>query len=71
MFELWSYLTANQNRLINYSRQYREAHRISTAWVELTVDQLLEWQMKDKQHMRWARRGTQVLLQARCALLNG
>jgi hypothetical protein len=28
--ELWSYLTANQTRLINYGREYREGHRIST-----------------------------------------
>ena len=25
--ELWSYLTANQTRLINYGREYHEGHR--------------------------------------------
>jgi hypothetical protein len=35
------------------------------------VDQLVDWRMKKKQHMRWTRRGTQMLLPARCALLNG
>jgi hypothetical protein len=43
--ELWSYLTANQTRLINYGREYREGHRISTAPVESTVDQLVDWRM--------------------------
>jgi hypothetical protein len=69
--ELWSYLTANQTRLINYGRQYREGHRISTARVESTVDQLVDWRMEKKQHMRWTRRGAQMLLHARCALING
>jgi hypothetical protein len=69
--ELWSYLTANQTRLINYGKEYREGHRISTARVESTVDQLVDWRMEKKQHMRWTRRGAQMLLHARCALLNG
>jgi hypothetical protein len=69
--ELWSYLAANQTRLINYGREYREGHRISTARVESTVDQLVDWRMEKKQHMRWTKRGAQMLLYARCALLNG
>ena len=69
--ELWSYLTANQTRLINYGRESREGHPISTARVESTVDQLVDWRMEKKQHMRWTRRGAQMLLHARCALLNG
>src|SRR5260370_25204182 len=36
--ELWSYLTSNQTRLINYGREYREGHRISTARGESTVN---------------------------------
>jgi hypothetical protein len=31
---------------------------------------LLDWRMEKKQHMRWTRRGAQMLLHARCALLN-
>jgi hypothetical protein len=49
---LWSYLIANQTRLINYDREYHEGHRISTARVESTVDQLVDWRMEKKQHMR-------------------
>ena len=69
--ELWSYLIANQTRLINYGREYREGRRISTARVESTVDQLVDWRMEKKQHMRWTQRGAQMLLHARCALING
>jgi predicted GNAT family N-acyltransferase len=31
---------------------------------------LVDWRMEKKQHMRWTRRGAQMLLHARCALLN-
>jgi hypothetical protein len=70
LVELWSYLTANETRLINYGRQYREGHRISTGRVESTADQLVDWRMEKKQHMRRTRRGAQMLLHARCALVN-
>jgi hypothetical protein len=69
--ELWSYLIANQTRLINFGREHREGHRISTALVESTVDQLVDWRMEKKQHMRWTKSGAQMLLHARCALING
>jgi hypothetical protein len=61
----------NQTRLIDYGREYCEGHRISTARVESTVDQMVDWRMEKKQHMRWTRRGAQMLLHARRALLNG
>jgi hypothetical protein len=64
-------VVANQTRLINKGREYHEGHRISTARVESTVDQLVDWRMEKKQHMRWTRRGAQMFLHARCALLNG
>src|ERR1700736_6918995 len=68
--ELWSYLIANQTRLINYGRENREGNRISTALVESTVDQLVDWRMEKKQHMRWTKSGAQMLRHARCALIN-
>ena len=39
--------------------------------MESTVDQLVDWRMEKKQHMRWTQRGAQMLLHTRCALLNG
>lgn len=68
--ELCSYLRANESRLIDYGKEHREGHAISTARVESTVDQLVDWRM-EKQHMRWTHRGAQMLLHVRCALLNG
>ncbi len=69
--ELCSYLNANEKRLINYGKERREGNSISTARVESTVNQLVDWRMEKKQHMRWTERGAQMLLHARCALLNG
>ena len=69
--ELCSYLTANETRLINYGKEHREGNPISTARVESTVNQLVDWRMEKKQHMRWTQRGAQMLLHARCALFNG
>ena len=59
------------NSTDHYGREYREGHRISTALVESTVDQLVDWRMEKKQHMRWTKSGAQMLLHARCALING
>jgi hypothetical protein len=58
-------------RLINYGREYRKGNCISTARVESTVDQLVDWRMEKKQHMRWTKTGAHMLLHARCALMNG
>jgi hypothetical protein len=46
---VWSQHRSEQllrrSRLINYGTEYREGHRISTARVESTVDQLVDWRM--------------------------
>jgi hypothetical protein len=66
--ELWSYLTANQTRLINYGREYREGHRISTARVEWTNWRTGGWRKSSK--CAGPDGGAQMLLHARCALIN-
>lgn len=35
------------------------------------MNQLVDWRMEKKQHMRWTQCGAQALLHVRCALLNG
>jgi hypothetical protein len=68
--KLWSYLCANESRLVNYGKERRQGHRVSTAHVESTVNRLVNWRMCKKQQMRWTARGAQMVLHARCALLN-
>jgi hypothetical protein len=69
--KLWKYLCANSGRLINYGRERRRGHRVSTAHVESLVNRLVNWRMCKKQQARWSARGAQMLLNVRCALLNG
>ena len=69
--ELCTYLRANESRLIYYGKEYSAGHAISTARVESTVNQLVDWRMEKKRHMRWTLRGAQMLLHARCVLLKG
>ena len=47
----------------------RASLEIITGRIE--ADQLVDWRMEKKQHMRWTQRGAQMLLHTRCALLNG
>jgi hypothetical protein len=48
----------------------RRPSHLDGAPVASTVDQLADWRMEKKQHMPH-RRGAQMLLHGRCALLNG
>ncbi len=50
---------------------YRNGERISTAFAESTVDQMISRWMVNKQQMQWAPRGAHLLLQARTHELNG
>jgi hypothetical protein len=49
----------------------RLAERISTAHVECTVNQLINWRMCKKQQMGWSRAGAQYLLHVKTAIING
>jgi hypothetical protein len=44
---------------------------VSTAHVESTVNQLINWRFCKKQQMSWTRAGAQDLLHVKAALLNG
>jgi hypothetical protein len=45
----------------------REGHRVSTARLEPTVDQLVDWRMEKKQAYALDPAAVQMLLHARCA----
>lgn len=69
--ELRSYLYANETAVHNYAKTFREGGRVSSAHVESTVNQLINWRSCKKQQMRWTRIGAQGLLHVRTALING
>ena len=54
-----------------YAEAYRNGERISTAHVECTVNQLINWRMCKKQQMGWSRAGAQDLLHVKTAIING
>ena len=69
--ELRNYLYRNAESLVNYNIARIEGERVSTAHVESTVNQLVNWRMCKKQQMRWSAAGAQLLLHVRTADLNG
>lgn len=69
--ELRSYLYANQAAVSGYARAFRKGRRVSTAHVESTVNQLVNWRFCKKQQMSWTRIGAQALLHVKTAVING
>ncbi|RZL87549.1 MAG: hypothetical protein EOP82_25955 [Variovorax sp.] len=65
--ELLGYLRNNTNSLPNYGRRYRAGRRISSAFAESAVNQL----MSKSQQMRWDPRRARLLLQVRVRLIDG
>jgi hypothetical protein len=69
--ELRSYLYANESSVGSYAKTFRSGERVSTAHVESTVNQLINWRFCKKQQMSWTRAGAQGLLHVKTAVLNG
>jgi hypothetical protein len=69
--ELRSYLYSNETAVHDYAKTFREGGRVSSAHVESTVNQLINWRFCKKQQMCWTRTGAQGLLHVRTALING
>ena len=69
--EFHTYIENNANFIPNYGERYRQGERISTGFVESTVNQVISKRMVKKQQMRWSQRGAHLLLQIRTRVLNG
>ncbi len=69
--DLASYIRKNESGVVNYRRWRQEGRRISTSAVEGTVNRLIGRRLGKGQHMCWTKRGAHLLLQVRCAVLNG
>jgi hypothetical protein len=68
--EFGGYIAANRVFIPNYGDRYRHGERISTAFVESTVDQVISKRFAKKQQMTWTERGAHLLLQVRTQTLN-
>jgi hypothetical protein len=71
MREFQVYITSNESSLVNYGERYRSGERISSAFVEATVNAVISKRFAKKQQMQWSRRGAHLLLQTRTRTLDG
>jgi len=69
--EIDRYLTSQSAWLVNYAERHRAGLRVGTSITEGTANFLVNRRMNKSQQMRWSRRGADLLLQVRCAALNG
>ena len=68
--EFYTYLESNRAFIPNYGERYRYGERISTGFVESTVNQVGSRRFCKKQQMQWTKRGAHLLLQMRVKTLN-
>ena len=61
----------NADSLPNYGRRYRSGQRVSSAFVESAVNQLIDKRMSKSQQMRWDPRSAHLLLQVRVCVIDG
>jgi hypothetical protein len=69
--EFHTYIANNKGFIPNYGERYRNGERISTGFVESTVNQVVSKRFCKKQQMQWGKRGVHLLLQTRVKTLNG
>jgi hypothetical protein len=69
--EFHIYIKNNGGFILNYGERYRAGERISTGFVESTVNQVISKRFCKKQQMAWTPRGAHLLLQIRTRVLNG
>lgn len=68
--ELHTYISNNQNFIVNYSDRYLHAETITTSFIESTVNYVVAKRFSKKQSMQWTKKGAHLLLQARTKVLN-
>jgi hypothetical protein len=68
--EFHTYIDNNAGFIPNYGERYRYGERISTGFVESTVNQVISKRFCKRQQMQWTKRGTHLLLQMRVKTLN-
>ncbi len=69
--EVVTYLERNAAQIVDYGERHRAGERISTGFVESTVNQVIAKRFCKRQSMRWTPAGAHLTLQARTRALNG
>ena len=68
---LATYIANNAAAIVNYSERWHNGERISTAFVESTVNRVISRRFAKKQQMQWSKKGAHLLLQTRTKTLDG
>jgi hypothetical protein len=68
---LATYIANNAAAIVNYSQRWHNGERISTAFVESTVNLVISRRFAKKQQMQWSKVGAHRLLQIRTKTLDG
>jgi hypothetical protein len=68
--ELRTYIGNNREFIPNFGERHRHVERISTAFVESTINQVVSRRFVKKQQMHWTLKGAHLLLQVRTKVLN-
>ena len=68
--EFETYIKNNSEFIPNFGDRWRQGERISTAFVESTINQVVSRRFVKKQQMQWTLRGAHLLLQTRTKVLN-
>jgi hypothetical protein len=69
--DLATYIANNTAALPDYSERWFNGERISTAFVESTVNRVVSQRFAKKQQMQWSKQGAHLLLQTRTKTLDG
>jgi len=69
--ELATYITNNVGHVVNYGERFGTGERISIAFVESAINQIVDKRCDKRQSMRWTPRSAHLLLQTRTRVLNG
>ena len=69
--EFQTYITRNAHTIPNYAERHRYGERVSTAFVESTVNTVVGKRFAKRQQMRWSKRGAHLMLQTQTRALDG
>ena len=61
--EFHAYVRCNAHTIPNYAERHRYGERVSTAFVESTVNTVVGKRFSKRQQMRWSKPGAHLMLQ--------
>ncbi len=69
--EFETYIANNKNMIPNYAERRRYGERVSTGFVESTVNTVVGKRRGGRQQMRWSKQEAHLMLQTRTRTLDG